>query len=214
MPTSGTQDERPRFLKGVLMLEAMRGRLTFANVVAVTALFVALGGTVYAAGKINGTTIKRNSIPGNRLKIGGVTGTQIKESTLGLVPSATHADNAIHADSATHADNATHAANATDAANAQPIAFAHVNANGTLDAASSKNVGTVIRGSQGVYCFGGLPFTPRGGQATMDAFGTGATTQFGIGVGCNPGFADQAFVDTFDGTGSLVDAPFYVVFYG
>jgi hypothetical protein len=196
------------------MLKAMRGRLTFANVVAITALFVALGGTVYAAGKINGKTIKQNSIPGNRLRTGTVTDVQIQESTLGLVPSAIHANDAGHADNAGHAEDATKAANATNAANAQPIAFAHVNANGTLDAASSKNVGTVIRGSQGVYCFGGLPFTPRGGQATMDAFGSGATTQFGIGVGCNPGFADQAFVDTFDGTGSLVDAPFYVVFYG
>jgi hypothetical protein len=141
-----------------------------------------------------------------------VTGTQIKEGTVGPVPGAIHADNATRADNAIHADNATHAANATDAANAQPIAFAHVNANGTLDAANSKNVGTVIRGAQGVYCFAGLPFTPKGGQATGDAFGPGTEAQFGIGEGCSGG--NQAFVDTFDSGGSLTDAPFYVVFYG
>jgi hypothetical protein len=42
------------------MLNAMRRRLTFANVVAVIALFLALGGTVYAAGKISGKTIIKN----------------------------------------------------------------------------------------------------------------------------------------------------------
>lgn len=42
--------------------------LTFSNVVACLALFVALGGSVYAAGKINGKQIKRSSLPGNRIR--------------------------------------------------------------------------------------------------------------------------------------------------
>ena len=42
--------------------------LTFSNVVAFIALFVALGGSVYAAGKISGTQIKSGSVPGNRIK--------------------------------------------------------------------------------------------------------------------------------------------------
>jgi hypothetical protein len=195
--------------KGDLMLNAMRCRFTFANVVAVVAVFLALGGTVYAAGKISGKTIIKNSIPGNRLRTGTVTGTQIKEGRLGPVPGAIHADNAAHADTATRA------ANATDAANAQPIAFAHVSANGVLDAANSKNVGSVFKqvGVDGVYCFSGLPFTPRGGQATGDAFGVGAVAVFGIGEGCTPGVV-KPFVDIFDANGSFADAPFHVVFYG
>jgi hypothetical protein len=84
------------------MLAAFKRRLTFANVVAVTALFVALGGSVYAGDKINGKTIKKNSEPGNRIKKGStpgnrlkknsVTGKQVKESTLGTVPRAALAD--------------------------------------------------------------------------------------------------------------------------
>jgi hypothetical protein len=85
-----------------------------ALIVACVALFVALGGTVYAAGRINGRAIKLRSmpgnrvvpgsLPGNRLKAGtvpgnslvpqSVTGTRIDAATLGQVPSAAHADSA------------------------------------------------------------------------------------------------------------------------
>lgn len=57
-------------------------RPSHATLVAYLALFVALGGTVYAASKINGRAIKPKSIPGNRLKPNSVTGTQVKESGL------------------------------------------------------------------------------------------------------------------------------------
>lgn len=53
-----------------------------AMIVALIALFVALGGSVYAANKISGKTIKKGSEPGNRLKKDSVTGKQVKESTL------------------------------------------------------------------------------------------------------------------------------------
>lgn len=94
-----------------------------ALVIACLALFVALGGTVLAATKIDGKTIKVKSLPGNRLKVGSVPGnriaprsllgSQIRVDTLGEVPNATHAssaDTARHAQTATAAD---HAADAT-----------------------------------------------------------------------------------------------------
>ncbi len=66
---------------------------SFSNVVAFVALFVALGGSVYAAGKISGTQIKSGSVPGNRIKPkslsakqikpGSLTGAQIKAESLG-----------------------------------------------------------------------------------------------------------------------------------
>jgi hypothetical protein len=101
-------------------------------VIAGVALVAALGGTVYAAGKINGRTIKVKSLPGNRLAVGSVpgnrlkpgaikgsalapgsiTGIQIDASTLGPVPSAIHADTA---DSARDAETALNAVNAENA---------------------------------------------------------------------------------------------------
>ncbi len=107
-------------------------RRTPALVVACVALLAALGGTVYAAGKINGHSIKPKSlpgnrlvpgsvpanrlklgaIPGNRLAPGSITGTQVDTATLGQVPSAVHADNA---DSARDAETALHAVDAVTA---------------------------------------------------------------------------------------------------
>lgn len=63
-------------------MSLVRRTLTFSNLVAFAALFVALGGSVYAAAKLNGTQIQPNSIPGNRLKAKTVTAKQVKARTL------------------------------------------------------------------------------------------------------------------------------------
>jgi hypothetical protein len=108
-----------------------------ALIVAAIALFVALGGSVYAAkkAKINGKAIRAKSIPGNRLKPrsiaanrlkpgvlraaatpgGPLTGADINELTLAQVPSAAHADSADSAQSAVDAQTALNAVNAIDA---------------------------------------------------------------------------------------------------
>src|SRR6266480_3306561 len=115
----------PSRLGSVAMLRNLRDRLTYANVMATIAVFIALGGTGYAAAKINGKNIKNKSIAGKKLKNRTITrskvkrntltGSEIAESKLGKIPSAANADNATHADSATHAgsaDSATTAGNA------------------------------------------------------------------------------------------------------
>lgn len=99
---------------------------------ALLALFFALGGTVYAAKKIDGRQIKVKSIPGNRLALQSIpgnrlkpgaiagnkiapesiTGRQIDAATLGQVPSAVHAETAT---SARDAETALHAVHAVDA---------------------------------------------------------------------------------------------------
>jgi hypothetical protein len=111
-----------------------------ALVVAGLALFVALGGTVYAAKKarIDGRAVKVKSLPGNRLKprsiaanrlkpgvltgvlagqSGPVTGAEIDELTLGQVPEAAHALSADTAQSAVDAQTAVNAVNAINAQN-------------------------------------------------------------------------------------------------
>jgi sugar phosphate isomerase/epimerase len=106
-----------------------------ALAVAILALFVALGGSVYAAkrAKIDGRAIRTKSIPGdrlkprsiaaNRLKPGALraaiptplTGVDINELTLAQVPDAAHADIADLAQSAVDAQTALNAVNAIDA---------------------------------------------------------------------------------------------------
>jgi hypothetical protein len=87
------------------------GRPTPALVISILALFIALGGTVYAASKISGKSIKPNSIPANRLKKHSLSGKQINLTKLGTVPTATNAANATNATNATNAANATNATN-------------------------------------------------------------------------------------------------------
>lgn len=76
------------------MLDTVRRRLTYANVMSTLAVFIALGGSSYAAIKINGRDIKNRSIPGTKLRTNTLTGTQIRESTLGRVSRARTADDA------------------------------------------------------------------------------------------------------------------------
>lgn len=56
--------------------------LSFSNLVACLALFIALGGTVYAAGKISGKQIKVRSLPGNRIKPRTIAASRIKAKSL------------------------------------------------------------------------------------------------------------------------------------
>jgi hypothetical protein len=66
-------------------MSKIRRSLSFSNVVAVMALFFALGGSAYAvaAGKIDGAQIQAGSIPGNRLQAKAVGTNQLKPSSIG-----------------------------------------------------------------------------------------------------------------------------------
>src|SRR6202034_63002 len=79
------------------------------NAIALAALFVALGGTGYAAVTINGSSIKNGSIAGKKLKKHTLHGTQINVKKLGTVPAAKKASSATSATSATTAATATNA---------------------------------------------------------------------------------------------------------
>ena len=83
------------------MRRAFRSRPSPAMVVALIALFVALGGTGYAA-----VSIKNGSLAGKKLKRNSVTGKQVKESTLATVRRSRNADTASTAITATRAANA------------------------------------------------------------------------------------------------------------
>ena len=74
------------------MLAKLRSRLTYANVMSTLAVFIALGGSSYAAFTINGSSIQNRSISAHKLKRNTLTGREIKESTLARVPRARDAD--------------------------------------------------------------------------------------------------------------------------
>lgn len=84
------------------MLEKLRQRLTYANVMSTLAVFIALGGSSYAALRIDSGDIANNSVRSldvrNRtlsdrdMKRNALTGRSIRESRLGAVPRAREAD--------------------------------------------------------------------------------------------------------------------------
>jgi hypothetical protein len=77
--------------KGDRVPSKFRPRLTYANVMSTVAVFVALGGSSYAAVTISGSSIKNRSIPAKKLKPNSITGKQVRESRL-KVRSARNAD--------------------------------------------------------------------------------------------------------------------------
>ena len=89
-------------MRGVRVLDRMRSRLTYANVMSTIAVFVALGGSSYAALRIDSADIQNNSVRGvdvrNRtlteqdIKRNTLGSRSIKESRLGRVPRARNAD--------------------------------------------------------------------------------------------------------------------------
>ncbi len=87
-----TDNQTPQPPKRNGVLRVLRGRVSYANVMSTLAVFIALGGSSYAALTINGATIKNRTISGNKLRANTLTGAQIRESRLARVPRAKSAD--------------------------------------------------------------------------------------------------------------------------
>jgi hypothetical protein len=70
------------------MLRVLRNRLTYANVLATLALFVAMGGSAYAVSKITGAQVKDRSLTSRDLRSNSANGRVVNERSLGAVPRA------------------------------------------------------------------------------------------------------------------------------
>lgn len=199
-------------------------------VVSLIALFVALGGTSYAAVKLNGKNIKRNT----------VTGKQIKESSLGQVPKAKvagSASSAATATTATNATNATNAVNATNAANAgnaatvggksaedltSPAAFAYIDASAAAPVVAAEHARGMaaanVTKNTSFVCIDGLSFDPKHVQVTTYRIGGGTTDHIPNAVLDDSGFcpgAEQAAVQLVDASdnSAVTDPRFYIALY-
>lgn len=76
----------------------LRGGLSYANVAATLALFLALaGGAAVAANSITARDIAKDAVGGSELKRDAAKGKHVKEGTLGSVPVAGRASNVLWA---------------------------------------------------------------------------------------------------------------------
>jgi hypothetical protein len=74
------------------VIDRLRRHFTYANAMATLAVFIALGGSSYAALNITGRDIQDGSLTNRELKRNTLGGTRIKESRLAKVPRARNAD--------------------------------------------------------------------------------------------------------------------------
>jgi hypothetical protein len=146
------------------MIRRVTARLSYANVAATLALFLALGGSAaWALGRhsVGTRELAKDAVKGRHVEETKLKGKHLQESTLGgreideqaldaPVPSANRAD---HADA--------------------PSAYARVEPDATVVDALSRQVASamVTSPAAGVYCFD-LPFNPQHVQATAGADGT------------------------------------------
>jgi uncharacterized protein YjbI with pentapeptide repeats len=127
----GEGKQRPQPPKEHGMRRLIGKRPSAASILALIALFAALGGTSYAAatisgkqvknGTLTGVDVKNKSLSGADVKDGSITGADVAESRLGQVPSALNAAKASRADNATQAQKATAADTATKADSADTV---------------------------------------------------------------------------------------------
>jgi hypothetical protein len=95
--------------------------MSFANVMAFTALMISLGGTTYAAATINGKALKNRSVVGKKIKANSLRGTEILEASLGIVPNASKLARVPASSYLTTSSTVSQATNATNATNASQL---------------------------------------------------------------------------------------------
>ncbi len=176
-------------------------RLSYSNIMATIAVFVALGGTSYAALNLPRNSVKTKQIAPNAVRAknlaqGAVTRAKIKHYAVGarqLAPGAIG-----------------------------PLGYAYIEG-GNVDVSRSRNITTAnVAISSDGFCFTNLPFQPRAIVATLgfDNFvppnivvqSRTVKAQLGQYQGCPSGSEARVQVQNQDGN-SIVRANLTVVFY-
>jgi hypothetical protein len=173
------------------MTKLSRLRPSPALVVAVFALIVALAGTAYAAGRINGGSIVGQSISGHKLKKNTLNGNQINNQKIGTVPTAKKATNVfwVVANNPAGANNVSLARANTSGVTLQETGGAVTvnfpfDVSGCANIADRNNAGTTVPGA-GTAQTNGVSGSPNALQVhTRDATGADQDGDFHLIVIC------------------------------
>ena len=186
-------------------MKQIRKRLTYANVMSSIAVFIVLGGAAFAA-----TQLPKNSVGTKQLKKNAVNSSKVKDHSLkaadfksGQLPEGPQGPKG------------------DTGAPGSSVGYAHIESDGTVDLANSKNVtqANVESTGAGVYCFRNLSFTVHVVTVSPDAFGptdgilVNPTFSVGGGLSGCPGENDFRVRTTTVAAPSTASAhPFYIVF--
>jgi hypothetical protein len=180
-----------------------------AMIVALLALCVALGGTGYAASKINGKNIRNGTIAGKKLKNRTITSRKISKATVRALKNrrGLRGPRGFRGSRGPKGDKG---------ADGTALAYARVAADGTIDSARVKGItqANMSHTTAGVYCFVSLSFNPKNVVATLeppstdDEFIYASIPAPSPSLGCPAG----AVTVLVRSGGSASNAPFYVAF--
>jgi hypothetical protein len=154
------------------MFARLRSRLTYANVIASIALFMAMGGTGYAAlnlpkASVGAKQLKAGSVTAKKVKSGAITSAKVKNGSLlgndfraGQLPAG-----AAGPQGPTGPQGPA-------GAPGDAVGFASVRADGLFLTDLAKNVtaANLNHTGPGIYCFSGMPFIQRSAVATSNGF--------------------------------------------
>jgi hypothetical protein len=147
------------------MIARVRSRLTYANVIASLALFLAMGGTGYALtlpkNSVGAKQLKRNAVSSKKVKNGSLLG---KDFKAGQLPAGSQGPAGAPGPAG------------KQGAPGSAAGYASVRGDGLFYNAVAKNVTSANlthTAGTGIYCFQNLPFTHRSALATPNGFLTG-----------------------------------------
>jgi hypothetical protein len=207
--------------RGRSLGRAIAGRRPSASlVISLVALFVALGGTSYAALTITGKNVKNGSLTTKDIKNNSLTSADVHDRSLRLRDFRS-------GDLPKGQRGPTGPAGPAGAAGAagSAIAFARVGASGDVDAGVSKNVAAVASTpGDGIYCLNDTAGTPKSIALTIDISGadsrksriSGSAVPAAVTAAC-PAPADIVVATVQDNNTfpeTPTDLPFYVAVLG
>ena len=211
-----------RWSKGAGSVRDGGRRISPSLVISVVALFVALGGTSYAALKITGKNVKDGSLTTKDIKDNSLTSGDVRNGTLRVRDF--RSGELAKAPGARGPAGPAGPAGAAGAAGSA-IAFARVAANGDVDASASKNIAAVASpAGDGISCLNVTTGTPKNIVLTIDISGadsrksrvSGTAMPAAVASSC-PAPADIVVATVQDNNAypeTATDLPFYVAVIG
>lgn len=185
----------------------LRTRLTFANVVSMLALFVALGGSSYAALTITGKDVKNSSLTTRDVKNRSLLGKDFKR---GQLPTGAQGPQGPEGPAGSAGVRGQQGEPGT------AFAYARVNPDGTVDLAHSKNFTqaniTNSTSAPGLYCLDPPTGTKSVIVSPESRGGLGSQVDHIVtyepGNQCGGGFPDRIY--TYDVSSGYLDAAFTI----
>lgn len=182
-------------------MKQIRKRLTYANVMSSIAVFLVLGGAAFAAVKL-----PKNSVGTKQLKNNAVNSSKVKDGSLlkgdfaaGQLPAGPQGPQGPQGPKG------------ETGAEGTALAYARIEANGTLDASKSKGFGSAVitHPSEGHYCITGLGIQVHNVMTTPQFFNTTSNAFIGDFPGCSG--ADVSVETSMGSSGASENVPFMIL---